>query len=79
MLASLLRAVVDLYVLLLLGRAIASWLPLDRDSAPLRFLHELTEPVLAPLRRVLPTAGGLDFSPVVALLLLEVVRRLLLG
>ncbi len=42
-----------------------------------RLTYTLTEPILAPIRRLLPPTGGLDFSPLVALLLLGVVQRIL--
>jgi YggT family protein len=41
-------------------------------------LYRLTEPVLGPIRRILPDLGGLDFSPVVALILLQFIRYLVI-
>ncbi len=41
------------------------------------FLNRLTEPVLAPIRRILPDLGGIDISPLIAILLLEFLNRLL--
>jgi YggT family protein len=41
------------------------------------FLNRLTEPVLAPIRRILPDLGGIDISPLIAILLLEFLDRLL--
>ena len=62
------------YVIVLLLRAVLSWFPLSSKS-PLvpvaRFLGVITEPVLAPFRRVVPPAGGLDLSFLVVVLLLE--------
>jgi YggT family protein len=43
------------------------------------FIFSVTEPILAPIRRALPMAAGMDFSPLVALLLLNLVERLLHG
>ncbi|MDT8307841.1 MAG: YggT family protein [Anaerolineae bacterium] len=43
------------------------------------FAERVTEPILAPIRNILPATAGLDFSPLIALLLLELVRRLLLS
>jgi YggT family protein len=40
--------------------------------------NQLTEPILGPIRRVMPNLGGLDFSPMVAIILLEIVRYVLL-
>ncbi|MGH9123353.1 MAG: YggT family protein [Acidimicrobiales bacterium] len=64
----------QLYVIVLLLRAVLSWFPLSSNS-PLvpvaRFLGIITEPVLAPFRRVIPAAGGLDLSFLIVVLLLE--------
>ncbi len=65
-----------LYTLVLLARVLASWIPGLGPGTPfVRLLVTLTEPVLAPLRRVVPPLGGVDVSPLVAFLLLELVRR----
>ncbi|GBD12517.1 hypothetical protein HRbin24_00524 [bacterium HR24] len=66
------------YVLTLaiFARAILSWFPIDPRNPVVSFLHEITEPILAPLRQVLPRIGFLDLSPLVAIILLQVVARL---
>ena len=60
-------------------RALLSWFSISGAQPVFRLLIEITEPVLAPIRRVLPTAGMLDFSPLVALLLIQVISNLLLS
>lgn len=71
----------NLYTLAILARVILSWLqpttynPQVRNL--IRILFEITEPVLAPIRKRLPQTMGIDFSPLIALLLLELLRRLL--
>lgn len=63
--------IADLYILVIIGRAIASFFPIGSDSpvAPVvMFAQRITEPVLAPIRRVLPDLGGFDLSPVVAII-----------
>jgi YggT family protein len=71
----------QLYVLILFARAILSWFPVSYNS-PLnpvrRVLFVLTEPVLAPFRRVIPPVGGLDLSFVVAFLVVEIIVRVVL-
>lgn len=79
MIAQLLSTVANVYAMILLARVIASWLPIDPDNTVVRLLDQLTEPVLAPIRSVLPSFGGIDFSPLVALLLLSLLQRVLLG
>ena len=59
------------------GRAIASWFDPGFRSSIGRFLYEVTEPVLAPIRQVVPSAGMIDLSPFIALVLIQVLRRLI--
>lgn len=69
-------AIGQLYVFVLFARAILSWFPIRPDSAlvpVVRFLHAVTEPVLAPLRKVIPPAGMFDISFIVALLVIEII------
>ena len=67
------------YILLLL-RVILSWVPGIDDRHPaVQFVKRATAPVLAPIRRVLPPAGGLDLSPMVAILLLIVTQRIVVN
>jgi YggT family protein len=64
----------------ILVRAILSWLRVSEARGPLynirRWLEDLTDPVLAPIRRIIPESASLDFSPIVAMVLIDVVRRL---
>jgi YggT family protein len=83
--ATLISVLFQLYEFLLLIRVLLSWINVDPyrpviDHPAIRLLERITEPVLAPLRRLIPPIGGtIDISPVVALLLLEIVRRLLVS
>jgi YggT family protein len=66
----------QLYVLILIARAILSWFPLRSDSPFIpvaRFLNAVTEPVLAPVRRVIPAVGMFDISFLVVVLGFEIV------
>jgi YggT family protein len=64
----------------IIGRALLSWFPV-RPGNPFYqlalVLHQITEPILGPLRRVIPTIGMIDISPIVALLLLQFVHSVL--
>ena len=62
----------------ILLRLIISWLPIDPHSQFVRVLHEITEPILGPLRRVIPSIGGLDLSPMVGLILIQIAQTMLL-
>jgi YggT family protein len=55
-------------------RVLLSWITHDYSNPLVRIVWDVTEPVLAPIRRVLPSVGMFDFSPVVALLLLYVLQ-----
>ena len=68
----------SLYLLVLVARAILSWFPLQPGSAlaPLvSFLYTVTEPVLAPMRRVIPPMGGFDISFIVLFFAIQIIQR----
>ncbi len=82
MLGQLINAVFLFMYIAMLGRVLSSWFRVGPDSSfyPIVvFLHQVTEPILAPIRRVLPRMGMLDLSPMVALLLLGLVQNVLRG
>jgi YggT family protein len=58
-------------------RAIVSWFPIDQNNSLIRTLDSLTEPIIEPIRKVLPTFGMLDLSPLVAIILLSSIVRIL--
>ena len=77
---------IQLYVMLLILRVVLSWFPISRNGAletVAGFLYMLTDPVLGPLRRLLPPvrmgAMALDLSPIVAFFGLSVLRGILCG
>ena len=57
-------------------RAILSWLDLPPDNRLITTLDQVTEPILAPLRRIIPRIDTFDITPLVAILLLELISRL---
>ncbi len=69
----------NLLWLAIFARAIISWFPVDRDGPIVKALDAVTEPVLEPLRRVVPRVGLFDITPMVALLLIFVIRQLLIS
>ena len=56
-------------------RIILSWVGMDPRNPVVIFLHDITEPILGPIRRFMPRMGMLDLSPMVAIILLQVVGR----
>ena len=69
--------IIDLYSLIVFVAIVMSWMQLPPSNPIARFVHTLTEPVLGPLRRALPSMGGLDFSPMVLLIGLQMLQGLL--
>ena len=63
--------------LLIIARALMSFFPVDRNHLLVRLVFNLTEPILAPIRSLLPQGGMLDFSPMVAILLIILLQPLL--
>ncbi len=61
------------------GRFIMSWIDQGGQMRITQFLHEITEPIIGPIRRIMPNTGMLDFSPMVALILLQVLSSILIG
>jgi YggT family protein len=67
------------YSLILLARVLMSWFPgLDPRNPIVLFLVQVTDPLLEPLRRLIPPVAMIDISPIVAFMLLQVVRRLVI-
>jgi YggT family protein len=61
----------------LIVRVISSWLPISPYSPWIRWSYALSEPILAPLRRVVPGLGGLDITPILAYFLLSIIESIL--
>jgi len=72
----------NVFYILLIVRIIFSFIqvsPYHPTWGPImRFVYETTEPVLAPVRRLMPSMGGLDFSPMIVLILASVLRNILI-
>jgi YggT family protein len=67
----------EVLTLLILLRAIISWISPGQTNMLTNILYRITEPILAPLRRIIPRVGVLDLSPLVAVILLQVIATLL--
>ncbi len=67
--ATLVDFVLSAYMWVVIGRAVISWVNADPHNPIVRFLYDITEPVLVRIRRFLPVmGGGIDFSPMVLIL-----------
>ena len=61
-------------------RVLFSWFAMGNAGGPvIRLLDDITEPVLGPLRRVIPTLGMIDISPIIAIFLIQGITSLVLG
>jgi YggT family protein len=77
---NLVCAIANIYVLIVVARAISTFFPISPGSPFLPlvdFLYKATEPVFTPIRRVLPTMGPFDFTPLVVLIGIQVLARVL--
>jgi YggT family protein len=71
---------IRLYELIVLGRVVLSWIHLPEDNIFVRGVYIVTEPVLAPIRKILPFAQtGFDFSPIIVFILIDIIRQAIFG
>jgi len=76
------NVIFQVVALAILARVLVSWLPMagvriDPYHPVIRFLYQITDPILEPIRRF-TTFGMMDFSPIAALILIEIIRRALI-
>ena len=76
LLATTFAQFLQIYMVLLIIRILLSWFPnVDWSRAPFSVLSQLTDPYLNLFRSIVPTLGGIDFSPILAFLLLNLVSQ----
>ena len=64
---------------LIIARVVLSWVSVDYNNPLVRFIYEFTEPILAPFRRLIPRSSiPLDFSPLIAIIFLQLLERFIL-
>ncbi len=74
----MLEKLIGLYQIAFLIRCFLSFVPQSRNHPAAEFLYKITDPLLEPVRRVIPPmAGMIDFSPLVVMLGLELIKRIL--
>jgi YggT family protein len=78
LLVELIQGFVTIVTILIVVRAFWSWVSPFPTNPAMRLVWKLTEPILAPVRSALPNLGGLDLSPLVAILLLQGLEYLLI-
>ncbi len=73
--ATLIDLILGAYIWIIIGRAIVSWVSADPYNPIVRFVYEVTEPLLARIRKVVPTlGGGIDFSPMILIVAIMFLR-----
>ena len=77
-LEAFINVVAQALVLAIFVRVIMSWVPMRLPLGLNDLMWNVTEPVLAPIRRYVPIAGGMDFSPFIALLLIQIIASIIL-
>ncbi len=77
-LEAFINVVAQALVLAIFVRVIMSWVPMRLPFGLNELVWNVTEPVLAPIRRYMPIAGGMDFSPLIALLLIQIITSIIL-
>ena len=75
MVLSVISILLNFYYMILIFSVLVSWLRLDPYHPVRRFLDALTEPILQPIRAVLPQTGMMDFSPLVAMLIVFALQQ----
>lgn len=75
----ILSTLIQLYIWVLVARALISWIPnLDPYNPAVQFLYQITEPVLEPVRRLIPPLGGtIDISMIVVFFALMILQQML--
>ncbi len=69
----------QLLALLIIVRAVLTWIPsVDYGHPLIRAISRVTDPILLPIRRLVPPLGGIDVTPIAALLLIEIARAMLI-
>ncbi|MBN2074959.1 MAG: YggT family protein [Dehalococcoidales bacterium] len=69
----ILRIICEILTVCIFLRAIVSWIAPGQANFFTDILYHITEPILSPIRRILPATGGLDFAPLAAIIVLQVI------
>ncbi len=73
--AAIINDLFNIYFWIIIVRIFLTWIPsINWYAQPFRFLAQISDIVLDPFRRIIPAMGGLDFSPIIALLFLQILQ-----
>lgn len=71
------RFLCEALALIIFIRAILSWFPISRHNPIVAFLDYITEPIMIPLRRIIPRIGMIDITPMVAIIILIIIASII--
>ncbi len=74
----LVNIVFEVLTWLIIIRCVLSFIRHDPYQPLIRFVYEVTEPIMAPFRRLIPASSGIDFSPIIAVLAITLVQKLVI-
>ena len=74
---SILNTILSLLTYAIIIRAVLSWVRPNPNNPLVRLLAKVTDPIMKPLERIIPPLGGVDISPIIALVLIQLVQRFL--
>ena len=75
----LLAAIIQLFILAILARAVLSWFVRDPNNPIMQALNAITDPILQPLRQIMPRMGMIDLAPLVAIIVLSIIAGMVRG
>lgn len=75
-LGGLIVVIIQILTFAIIARSLLSWFPQSPNNPLVRILFQVTEPVLAPFRRIIPRLGMMDLSPIVAIISLQIVASI---
>lgn len=67
--------IITLYEIVIIVRIVLSWVPHNAQHPAAVLLYKITEPILAPVRRIIPSIGGIDISPIIVFVALGFVKK----
>lgn len=73
---NLFNVLIQIIVIAIFARVVINWIRIDPDNPLVEILIRITEPILAPVRQIIPMAGPIDLSPIVAALILVLIQAI---
>lgn len=73
------NALFNLMMILIVVRALMSWFRPDPYHPVVRFIYRITSKILDPIQKIVPAIAGLDLSPIIAIFLIQIVQRIVIG